>query len=173
MTLRRRHATVSKHACCLWPHTTLAVLKPTTTAISLHFSASSAAVSRLRFGCLGGDQGAVEVRPIFASGGDAVMAHGTQSGDPDIQPGEESGRNGVQENGTPTSSVRLPSGPRVFLSTKWIILVCAVGAGTAGAWYWSYSSIRESTHDRIHFRRGSTQAWGCPSAAAAGVWQGL
>jgi membrane fusion protein, multidrug efflux system len=42
----------------------------------------------------------------------------------------------------------MPSVPRSSLTVKWIILlICAVGAGTAGAWYWSYSSIRESTDD--------------------------
>jgi membrane fusion protein (multidrug efflux system) len=61
------------------------------------------------------------------------MAHSMPSDDPDIQPGGQSTR-------TP--------GPRGFLGIKWIILlVCVVAAGTAAAWYWSYSSVRESTDD--------------------------
>jgi membrane fusion protein (multidrug efflux system) len=64
------------------------------------------------------------------------MAQNTQSDHPDIEPGEQS------------ALKQLPSGLHGFLGMKSIILlVCAVAAGTAGAWYWSYSSIRESTDD--------------------------
>lgn len=76
------------------------------------------------------------------------MALSTQFEEPEIQPGEEAGRDKAQEKGTARPAIQSPPSSRGFLSLKWIILlVFVVGIGVGGAWYWSYSSTRESTDD--------------------------
>jgi membrane fusion protein (multidrug efflux system) len=69
------------------------------------------------------------------------MAHSTQSEETDVQPGEEAGR-----DNRPT--IQSTPSPRRVLSTKsLILLVFVAGLSVGGAWYWAYSSIRESTDD--------------------------
>src|ERR1700728_731126 len=76
------------------------------------------------------------------------MALSTQSEEPEIEPGEEAGRDKAQGKGTARAAIQSPPGSRGCLSMKWIILlVFIVGIGVGSAWYWSYSSIRESTDD--------------------------
>jgi membrane fusion protein (multidrug efflux system) len=76
------------------------------------------------------------------------MAHSTQSEEPDILPGKEPAQAKEEGKRSPRPTVQSPPSPRDFLSVKWILLlVFAIGLAVGGAWYSSYSSIRESTDD--------------------------
>ncbi len=76
------------------------------------------------------------------------MAQSTQSEEPEILPGKEPARAKEEEKRSPRPTVQSPPPPRGFLSIKWILLlVLVIGLALGGAWYWSYSSIRESTDD--------------------------
>src|SRR5271163_4621203 len=76
------------------------------------------------------------------------MASSTQTEEPDIRPGEAIPPNKTHEDGTAKAGVTHREPETRSFSMKWILLlVFAAGLVVGGIWYWSYSSIRESTDD--------------------------
>ena len=77
------------------------------------------------------------------------MASSTQSEELNIHPGEPIVRDETPKEGTAEgAAIEAEPGNRRFLSIKWILLLVVAGAvAVGGTWYWSYSSIRESTDD--------------------------